>query len=113
VQIYYEMGNDAGAAMLGDEAAARRFAAKLDADGQHEAAAQLRRYLAQPPRIPAAPTWPQGIATAAGEDEARSMFHRGGGVPITQPAARDDAAMADVYDIIRWFPGSDGKAQPK
>ena len=50
--------------------------------------------------------------TAAGEDEARTMFVRGGGVPFTQPAARD-AAMADVYDIIRWFPGSDGKPKPK
>jgi len=111
-QIHYEMGNDAAATMLGHEAAARRFAAKLDADGQHEAAAQLRRYLAQPPRFPAAPTWAQGIATAAGEDESRTMFHRGGGVPLPKPAAADPA-IADVYDIIRWFPGSDGKPKPK
>ena len=40
------------------------------------------------------------------------MFVRGGGVPFTQPAAAD-AAIADVYDIIRWFPGSDGKPKPK
>jgi len=106
-QIHYEMGDDARAAMLGHEAAGRRLVAKLDAVGDHQAAAELRRYLAQPPRFPAAPTWPQGI-TAAREDEARTMFFRGGGVPLPQPAARD-AAMADVYDIIRWFPGSDGK----
>jgi hypothetical protein len=112
-ELFYKMGDDMEAAALGHEGAARRLADKLAKAGQPGAAEELRRYLAAGARqFPAPPAWPQGVATDPGEDQSRTIAVRIGGVAVPQAAAMD-AAMANVYDIIRWFPETDGKAKPK
>ena len=108
-ELYYAMGEDMQAAALGHEGAARRLAAKLEAAGQRDAAAELRRRIAAgPPPVPPAPAWPQGIATKPPEDFARAVALRVGGVGVAHAAAMD-AALANPWDIIRWFPETDGK----
>lgn len=112
-ELFYKMGDDMEAAALGHEGAARRLADKLAKAGQPGAAEELRRYLAAGARqFPAPPAWPQGVATDPGEDQSRTMVVRIAGVAIAQAAAVD-AGMANVYEIIRWFPETDGKAKPK
>ncbi len=59
-------------------------------------------------RRPPVPTWPEGISTDPGEDKQRAMQVRVAAVPVPQAAARD-AAIGNVYDIVRWFPETDGK----
>jgi TPR repeat protein len=108
-ELYYQMGEDFEAAALGHEGAARRLAAKLEAAGRRDAAAELRRQIAAgPPGFPAPPAFPQGIATDPGDDFSRKVMVRIAGIPVPQAAAHD-AGMGNVYDIIRWFPESDGK----
>jgi TPR repeat protein len=110
-ELLYRMGNDIEAAALGHEGAARRLADKLAAAGQPGAAEELRRRLAAgpPPFLPP-PAWPQGVSTDPGVDQSRAIAVRIVGVAIPQAAAID-AAMGNVYDIIRWFPETDGKAR--
>jgi TPR repeat protein len=107
-ELFYKMGDDMEAAALGHEAAARRLADKLAQSGQPGAAEELRRYLAAPRHFPAPPAWPQGVTTDPGEDQSRTIMVRIAGVAVPQAAAMD-AAMGNVYDIIRWFPETDGK----
>jgi TPR repeat protein len=110
-ELLYRMGNDIEAAALGHEGAARRLADKLAAAGQPGAAEELRRRLAAgPPPFPPPPAWPQGVSTDPGVDQSRAIAVRIVGVAIPQAAAID-AAMGNVYDIIRWFPETDGKAR--
>ena len=108
-EIYYRLGDDVAAAALGHEGAARRLATRMAAAGQPDAAAELRRRLAAgPPQFPPAPVWPQGISTNAGDDQLRTIAVRIAGVGSMQAAAVD-AGIANVYDVIRWFPETDGK----
>ena len=112
-ELLYRMGNDIEAAALGHEGAARRLADKLVAAGQPGAAEELRRRLAAGlPPFPPPPAWPQGVSTDPGVDPSRAIAVRIGGVAIPQAAAAD-AAMGNVYDIIRWFPETDRKAKSK
>jgi hypothetical protein len=104
------MGDDMAAVRLGHAGAARRLAAKLEASGQRDAAAELRRYLASQPKPPPSPVYPTGVTTDPGEDQSRTLAVRIAGVGVAH-AAGMDAAMGNVYDIIRWFPESDGKAK--
>jgi hypothetical protein len=76
--------------------------------GDPVAAERLYRFLTERRRLPAPPPWPEGITTDPGEDLPRKMQIRIAGVAVARAAARD-AAIANVYDIIRWFPETDGK----
>jgi hypothetical protein len=108
-ELYYAMGKDAEAVALGHEGAARRLSAKLKAAGHPDADAELHRYLANAPtRFPPPPVWPEGIARDPGDDPARSIAIRVGGVADFQSAAIN-AATANAWDIIRWFPETDSK----
>ena len=109
-ELLYAMGDDMAAVRLGHAGAARRLAAKLEASGQRDAAAELRRYLASQPKPPPPPVYPTGVTTDPGEDQSRTLMVRIAGVGVAH-AAGMDAAMGNVYDIIRWFPESDGKAK--
>jgi hypothetical protein len=111
-ELFYKLGEDQEAAALGHEAAARRLADKLEKAGYPGAREELRRYLASPRQFPAPPAWPEGVTTDPGEDQSRTIAVRIAGVVVPQAAAMD-AAMGNVYDIIRWFPETDGKAKPK
>jgi len=53
-----------------------------------------------------------GVATDPGDDPQRTIMVRIAGVAAAHAAAAD-AAMGNVYDIIRWFPETDGKVKPK
>ena len=94
--------------MLGHDGAAKRLAAKLDGKGYPGSREELRRYLAQPRSFPPMPKFPDGIASDAGPDQSRTMAVRVGSVAIAQGAAHD-AGQSNVWDIIRWFPETDGK----
>ncbi|HEX4926400.1 MAG TPA: hypothetical protein VFV74_00220 [Burkholderiales bacterium] len=62
-------------------------------------------------RQPLPESWhwgPDGISSDPGEDALRSHPLRAGNVGMAQSAA-GDAAIANPYEIIRWFPESDGK----
>jgi len=108
-ELLYAMGNDMEAANLGHEGAARRLTAKLKAAGHAGADAELRRYLADAPRrFPPPPKWPEGMDREPGDDQSRTIAIRVGGVADMQSAAVN-AATANAWDIIRWFPETDGK----
>jgi TPR repeat protein len=91
------------AADQGHPEASREAADLLQAMGQREAAQMLRSRAAVPP-----PAWPQGIATRPPEDFTRTVAIRVAGVAVAQRVAID-AGLASVYDIIRWFPETDGR----
>jgi len=57
------------------------------------------------------PNATSGIALDPGPDQSRTIALRIGGVAVAQSAGMD-AGMANVYDIIRWFPETDGR-KPK
>ncbi len=112
-ELYFAMGDYLQAASLGHEGAARRLAEQLRQAGRPEAAAEILRILQEGQRrLPAAPTWPQGVSLDPGEDQQRTIMVRVAGVATIQGVGHD-AAMGNVYDIIRWFPETDGKAKPK
>ena len=98
---------------MGDERSARIVVEQLANAGHKDAAAELSRRLEEGRKAaPAMPAWPQGINRDLGEDQQRTMAVRIAGVAVPQAAAMD-AAMANPYDIIRWFPETDGKAAAK
>ena len=112
-ELLYAMGRDMEAAALGHEGAIKRLAAKYAAGGHKEAEAELRAYLKESQRrMPPPPVLPSGVALDPGPDQSRTIAVRVGGVAAPQGAAMD-AGMANVYDIIRWFPETDGKAKAK
>jgi len=108
-ELLYRMGKLFEAAALGHEGAARDLALKMAAAGQPGALEELlrRRRAGEMPEPPA-PQWESGITLDPGEDQQRTMQVRVAGV-ATAHAAAANAAFANVYDIIRWFPETDGK----
>lgn len=109
-EIFYELGEDAQAAQLGHVGAARRLAAEMKKKGHPNADEELRRYLADPPKAPPRLAFPTGVVSDPGEDQYRKRVVRIAGVG-TAHAAGHDAGMGNVYDIIRWFPPTDGIAK--
>ena len=107
-ELFYKMGMDQEAAALGHDGAAKRLAAKLDGKGYPGSREDLRRYLAQPREFPPPPKFASGISRDAGPDQGRAMTVRVGAVAIAQGAAHD-AGQSNVWDIIRWFPETDGR----
>jgi TPR repeat protein len=108
-ELLYALGRDMEAAALGHEGAARRLAVKLAASGRPDAAAELNRYLADArARTPPPPVYPDGIAQDPGADQSREIAVRVGGVGDMQANAMN-AATADPYDIIRWYPANEFK----
>jgi TPR repeat protein len=108
-ELLYSMGRDEEASALGHEAATKRWAKKRS-QGNPQAEAYLlalaernKRQLELPP-----PVFPRGISRDPGPDHTRALAVRVGGVAVAHGAA-GDAAIANVYDIIRWFPETDGK----
>ena len=107
-ELFYKMGMDQEAAALGHDGAARRLAEKLDGKGYPGSREELRRYLAQPRSFPPPPKFPEGLSRDPGPDQSRTMTVRVGGVAVAQSAAFD-ANQSNVWDIIRWFPETDGR----
>jgi TPR repeat protein len=111
-ELLYAMNRDMEAAALGHEGAIKRLSAKYAAGGHKEAEAELRAYLRESQRRMAPPpVLPSGIALDPGPDQSRTIALRIGGVGVAQSAGMD-AGMGNVYDIIRWFPETDGR-KPK
>ena len=111
-ELFFALGEDLQAASLGHEGAARRLADKLIKAGQPDTAAELMRNFRdnQRRRLPPPPVHAQGVATDPGDDPRRTIMVRIAGVGVAQAAAADPA-IGNVYDIIRWFPETDGKAK--
>lgn len=107
-ELFYKMGMDQEAAALGHDGAAKRLAAKLDGKGYPGSREELRRYLSQPRSFPPPPKFAEGISRDPGPDQGRAMTVRVGAVAIAQGAAVD-AGQSNVWDIIRWFPETDGR----
>lgn len=106
---HFRLGQYMEAALLGHEGALAALAAKLVAEGKAAAVPEVTMKIrAMSERQPPVPTWPEGISTDPGEDKQRAMQVRVAAVPVPQAAARD-AAIGNVYDIVRWFPETDGK----
>jgi len=107
--LLFSMGRDIEATQLGHEGAARRLAAKLAVQGHPSALADLDRYLAEVrSRFPPPPVYPSGVASDPGTDQFRERAIRVSGVGDMQANAMN-AAIASPWDIIRWFPETDGK----
>jgi TPR repeat protein len=97
------------AAELGHDGAMRKLAEQMaQKAGKPEAASQLYLFIKSRYREPPAPQWPSGFVIDPGEDQSRTMVVRVGGVAQAF-AASADAAIGNLYDIIRWFPETDGK----
>jgi len=112
-ELYYKMGNYMEAAALGHEGAVHALADQAIKAGQPGAAEEYRRWLHAPkPKPPAARAWPTGISLDPGEDRQRTMQVRAAGVGTAQ-AVSVNAGVANVYEIIRWFPETDGKGKTK
>ena len=108
-ELYYKLGNYMEAAALGHEGAVHALADQAMKSGQPGAREEYLRWLNAPkPKPPAARAWPTGISLDPGEDQQRTMQVRVAGVGSIQAVAAN-AAIANVYDIIRWFPETDGK----
>jgi TPR repeat protein len=107
-ELLYSLGRDEEAAMLGHEAAGKRWAAKMG-KGDPRAEAFMNAMVARAKaQVPPPPVFPSGIARDVGADQTRTIAVRVAGVGVAHAAA-GDAAIASVYDIIRWFPETDGK----
>ena len=111
-ELLYTMGRYFEAAGLGHEGAARKLAEELTQAGKPEAARELLILFAAQARElpPPAPAWPRGFSLDAGADPARTIAVRVGGVGSMQ-AVGVDAGMTSPYEIIRWYPETDGKAK--
>jgi TPR repeat protein len=113
-ELLYTMGRYFEAAGLGHEGAARKLAEEMKQAGKPEAARELLVLFAYQAREapPPPPAWPRGYSLDAGADPARTIAVRVAGVGSVQAVAVDPG-MASPYEIIRWFPETDGKAKPK
>lgn len=101
-ELLYRAGEDMAAAELGHSRAANRVAARIAASGKPAEAAAFRAQLAAL-RPPPPPVYPSGVDLDPGKDFARDTPVRIAGLGLAEAAA-GDAAIANVYDIIRWFP---------
>ena len=106
--LYFALGDMVEAAAYGHAGAQKALAAQLATAGPKEQAELLQRMYGGPPAFPPPPVWPQGIALEAGEDTQRTLQVRSAGTGARHAAAQN-AALANIYDIIRWFPETDGK----
>ena len=107
-EVLYALGRDEEAAMLGHEAAGKRWAAKMG-KGNPQAEAYMNALVARAKaQLPPPPVFPSGIARDVGADQTRTIAVRVAGVGMAQKASVD-AAIANAWDIIRWFPETDGK----
>ncbi len=107
-ELYYKLGDLVEAMAYGHPRAEKELAARLAAASDAEKAEYLKRMYAAPRGFPPPIVHPAGITRDAGEDRERHMAVRVAGM-ATAYAAAGDAAIANVYDIVRWFPETDGK----
>lgn len=116
--IYYRRGQDQQAIEFGNMAAARKYAALYpvrrglenpysEGQGGDSGAAFLRR-IEEHERMLAARRWPDGLSLEVPEDSQRKVAIRVAGVGSAQGIGVD-AGLANPYEIIRWFPETDGK----
>ena len=94
------------AAEQGHPEARKEAGELLNAMGRHEEASALGHEGAARQAPP--PAWPQGVSTDPGPDPSRTIAVRVAGVGMAQAVAVD-GSMANPYEIIRWFPETDGK----
>ncbi len=108
-ELFYRKGNYEQATALGHEGAMKKYAEQLAAKaGKPEVAGQIHLFMKSRYRAPPAFPSVSGVATDQDKDFARTVALRVASV-ATAHAATVDAAIANVYDIIRWFPETDGK----
>jgi len=106
--LYFKRGQDLVAIEFGSAAAARKVAAQLALRGGPDAAAGFLRDFEARERSLQARQWLDGLALEIAEDRMRAIAVRIAGVGSMQ-AIGVDAALASPYDVIRWFPETDGK----
>jgi TPR repeat protein len=106
-ELLHAQGRHLEAASFGHEGAARALAAEMAKAGNAREAEEFLRRFKEPREWPAPRAWPTGMALDPGADPQRALQTRIAGVGSMQAAAAD-AGMTNLYEIIRWFPETDG-----